>query len=68
MSAQGRKRKDAVFTLGSNFNCCTALGKSLSVGPPLIKRCPSGSLTLGNIDQKTICKYLMLRATNEYLK
>ena len=29
----GHQKWDVVSTLGSNFNCCTALGKNLCVGP-----------------------------------
>ena len=34
LSALGCKQLYVVSTLGSNFSCCTALGISLSVGPP----------------------------------
>ena len=35
-----------VPALGSIFNCCTTIGKTVSVGPPpitLIKECPAGN-------------------------
>ena len=33
VSPLGCKQLDDMSTLGSNFQCCTALGKNLSVGP-----------------------------------
>ena len=34
VSTLGCQKRDFVSTLGSIFNCCTALGKNLSVEPP----------------------------------
>ena len=56
VSALGRRKCDVVSTLGSNFNCYTALGKSHSVAPTvtLIKEGPGLKLKWNKVIKGSI--------------